>query len=66
MNQAIVHCPLGTECNKGPDRGVWETDDIDFNDAKELLEGHVKFSHWQVATGMAHAAQLKAEKLNRP
>ena len=58
-------CPLGTGCDKGPDGAIWMTIDVPFDNAQQLVEGHVKFAHQNVAAGAA-AATLKAEKLVRP
>ena len=58
-------CPLGTRCTDGPDGGVWFTVDVPFEDARKLLEDHIKYSHQAAAAGAA-PAQLKAEKLSRP
>ena len=61
-------CPLGADCNKGPDGGTWFTVDIQFQEAKVLLDDHVKVAHHQeAAAGDAPAAQqLRPEKLSRP
>ena len=40
-------CPLGADCNKGPDGGTWFTVDIPFQEAKALLDDHVKVAHRQ-------------------
>ena len=59
-------CNFGTKCNKGPEGGIWRTVDIDFNNAMELLEHHVRNSHRQVVVNTAPATQLEGEKLNQP
>ena len=40
-----LKCPLGTDCTKGKDSGVWETEDVDRELALTLLETHMKFAH---------------------
>ena len=43
-------CPLGIDCRKGPKYGIWQTVDLPFKEAKQLLDDHVKFSHQLTVT----------------
>ena len=61
----VVSCPLGTDCNKGTDGGIWKTDNLTNELVKIQIEAHVKYAHQAAAAGAA-AATLKAEKLVRP
>ena len=60
-----LECPLGADCDKGPDSGIWKTQDVDMEHALILQENHMKYAHQAAAAGAA-PAQLKAEKLTRP
>ena len=40
-----LECSLGADCTKGPDGGVWKTQDLPFDQARELVADHVKFAH---------------------
>ena len=57
-------CPYGARCKDGPQGRVWETIDIDFAEAKLLLDDHQK-SHQHTASS-ANSTALKAEKILRP
>ena len=47
-----LSCPLGTGCCKGPNNGVWITPEVElFEEAKQLLNDHVKFCHSAVTVG---------------
>ena len=56
----VLSCPLGTQCNMGPDGAVWKTDDVGPELIAIALETHVKFAHQNVA---AAPATLAAENL---
>ena len=57
-------CPYGARCKDGPQGAIWETIDIDFVEAKLLLDDHQK-SH-QFTVSPANNTALKAEKIQRP
>ena len=57
-------CPYGARCKDGPQGAIWETIDIDFAEAKLLLDDHQK-SH-QFTVSPANNTALKAEKIQRP
>ena len=38
-------CPLGANCNAGPDNTMWFTLDITFREAKMLLDDHIRVAH---------------------
>ena len=60
-------CPLGANCNAGPDNTMWFTLDITFREAKMLLDDHVRVTHNQeVPAGNNPAQQPRPEKLSRP
>ena len=46
IKMPVLSCPLGTGCTKGPNNGIWITPEIElFEEAKQLLDDHVKLSH---------------------
>ena len=59
-------CPYGSACNNGEDGGTWKTVDIDFADAKLLLDDHVRMLHEQRAQEGTESNSLKAERIARP
>ena len=61
-------CPLGADCDKGPDGTMWFTVDVEFREAKVLLEYIIRMAHNQevTPTGDGPAQQLRPEKLSRP
>ena len=60
-------CPLGANCDAGPDNTMWFTVDIPFREPKLLLDDHVRITHNQeVTAGDGPAQQLHPEKLSRP
>ena len=40
-----LECSHGADCTKGPDGGVWKTQDLPFDQARELVADHVKIAH---------------------
>ena len=40
-----LECPLGTDCTKGPDGGIWKTPDVDIDLADKLKDQHIKYAH---------------------
>ena len=44
---------MGADCTKGPDGGIWKTQDVDMKDALILQENHMKYAH-QATMAMAH------------
>ena len=62
-------CPLGANCNAGPDNTTWstlDTLDITFREAKMLLDDHIRVTHNQVPGEGNQAQQLPPEKLTKP
>ena len=54
-------CPLGIDCRKGPKYGIWQTIDLPFKEAKQLLDDHVKFSHQLAVT---EDSSVQIDKVN--
>ena len=60
-------CILGTDCDKGTNGATWSSQDLPYDQAKDLLDMHLLHAH-----PPAHAPpnvapqQQKAEKLSRP
>ena len=46
-----LECLLGNNCSKGPDGGVWKTQDIPMELALKFREKHMKFAHQATAAG---------------
>ena len=40
-----LECPLGVDCTKGPDGGIWKTQDVAIDLALTLQENHMKYAH---------------------
>ena len=60
-------CPLGANCNAGPNNTMWSTVDITFREAKMLLNDNIRIAHNQeVPGGNNPAQQPRPEKLSRP
>ena len=51
-------CPLGIDCKKGSKQGIWHTVDLPFQEAKQLLDDHVKFSHQLAVSAAGASAQI--------
>ena len=45
-----LECSLGADCTKGPNGGVWKTQDLPFDQARQLVADHVKFAHYPDGT----------------
>ena len=54
-------CPLGIDCRKGPKYGIWQTVNLPFKEAKQLLDDHVKFSHQLAVT---EDSSVQIDKVN--
>ena len=60
-------CPLGTDCNKGEDVTTWSTLDLEFDQAKALLDMHLAHAHPSaMGPPPSSSQQPKAEKLSKP
>eukprot|EP00092_Neocalanus_flemingeri_P081075 GFUD01101200.1.p1 GENE.GFUD01101200.1~~GFUD01101200.1.p1 ORF type:complete len:106 (+),score=27.06 GFUD01101200.1:197-514(+) len=55
---APLECPLAVDCNKGEAGAVWKTADLPFQEAKLLLDQHLKYAHGH--------DDVIAQKLERP
>ena len=53
-----LECPLGADCDKGPDSGIWKTQDVAMEHALILQKNHMKYAH-QTAASEAAPARLK-------
>ena len=56
-----LECPLGADCQKGPDGGTWKTQDVDKELAQFLLETHIKYAH-QAANQLVGASGSPAQQ----
>ena len=56
---------MGAGCDKGKGGGVWFTEDLPYEQAKDEKVDHIRFAHHPLAVE-PQPAQLKAKKLSRP
>ena len=57
-------CPLGIDCNKGPDGTLWYSIDIEFENAQKLVDDHVKFAHPNIHSRRQSSPMLGSPNTN--